>query len=157
MQKALGVIIVLALLCGGWYWYAHEARPSAPAPMLSADLYPLYPSAAWGAAEATTSPDYGAIVRLDSDPFTNVTNIAAISQPFTAYYHDKLTEAGWLQDMSKEAGGPGAEVSYYTKRDEFAVVSFHSDFLVKHPDAPSECPCNVTFSLINGTETAPLP
>ena len=32
------------------------------------------------------------------------------------------------------------------------IVFFSSDFKVKNPDAPSECPCDVQFSLISGTQ-----
>jgi len=65
---------------------------------------------------------------------------------------EKLTAAGWVRDMSREAGGPGAEVSVYTKGEQFIVVMFQSLFKVKHADAPSECPCDVTFSLMSGTQ-----
>ncbi len=152
----LWVIIILAVLAGGWYWYAGQPQQSMRA-QLNADIYPLYSSATWETAVATTSPEYGQVVQVQSAPFADTTNIAAISTPFTQYYNDKLTAAGWTQDMSREAGGPGAEVSFYTKGDQFVKVSFHSVFKVNNPDAPSECPCDVSFTLVSGTQTSPTP
>jgi hypothetical protein len=89
---------------------------------------------------------------VQSTPFTNVTNIASKSTLFTQYYHRKLIAAGWTPDMSREAGGPGAEISVYTRGDQFIVVSFSSLFRVQSPDAPSQCPCDVQFTLMNGVQ-----
>ena len=117
---------------------------------LAADLYPLYPGASWGPVASTTSPDYGPVDVVQSTPFANLTDIAAKSTPFTAYYHALLLKAGWVQDMLREAGGPGSEVSVYTKGNQFIVVSFHSVFHVQSQDAPEECPCDLQFSLMSG-------
>jgi hypothetical protein len=122
------------------------------APAFAADLYPLYSGVSWGTVEATTSPDYGIVSLMQSTPFTNITDIASKSTPFTQYYHDKLLAAGWKVDISREAGGPGAEISVYTKGNQFVVVSFHSLFHVQQPDAPSQCPCDLQFSLTSGVE-----
>lgn len=151
MLKRIFVLIVLIIVIAvGWNWYAGQGGTTST-PALNAALYPLYSSAQWSKAHekvATDGPGY----EIVSNPFTDVTDIGAVSTPFTKYYLDKLTAAGWAPDMSREAGGPGAEVSYYTKGDQFIIVSFHSDFKVKHPDAPSECPCDVTLSLMSGTQ-----
>lgn len=149
----LYIIVILALAFGGWYWYVSQGNGGAG---LNADLYPLYPGATWGEVKAKTTAD-GTGYEVVSEPFTNVTNIAEKSTPFAKYYDDKLTGAGWAQDMMREAGGPGAEVSYYTKGDQFIVVSFHSVFNTKHPDAPSECPCDVQLSLMSGTQVGSTP
>ncbi len=122
------------------------------APAFAADLYPLYSGVSWGRLEATTSPDYGAVAILQSSPFVGITNIASKSSPFTQYYHDKLIAAGWAQDMMREAGGPGAEISVYTKGDQFIVISFSSLFHVRQPDAPEQCPCDVQFTLMSGLQ-----
>src|SRR3989338_998334 len=150
----LYIIVALVLVLGGGDWCAgqgSEATPSAAA-VLNADAYPLYAGVTWGAAVATTSPDYGPVTVVKSTAATDTTNIAAVSTPFTKYYEDKLRAAGWARDMMREAGGPGAEVSVYTKGDQFIVVMFQSLFKVKHADAPSECPCDVQFSLMSGTQ-----
>lgn len=115
---------------------------------LEADAYPLYDKVEWGEAEILE----GGLVRVASKPIIDTMNIAAVAMPFTGYYHDKLISAGWVQDMMREAGGPGANVSYYAKDGRFIVVSFESEFKIKHDDAPSECPCDVTFSLTSGRE-----
>ncbi|MEK7601350.1 MAG: hypothetical protein AAB480_02360 [Patescibacteria group bacterium] len=140
-------IVVLVVVLGGWYWYAGQGGAAT----LNADLYPLYSGTAWGEPQAKTTSD-GPAYEVVSTLFTDVTNIAAVSATFTKYYEDKLTAAGWTRDMMREAGGPGAEVSTYTKGDQFIVVSFHSVFKVKHPDAPSECPCDVQLTLLSGTQ-----
>lgn len=115
---------------------------------LEADAYPLYDGVEWGEAEILE----GGLVRVASKPIIDTTNIAAAARPFTGYYHDKLISAGWKQDPMREAGGPGASVSYYAKDGRFIVVSFESEFKIKHDDAPSECPCDVTLSLTSGRE-----
>lgn len=117
-------------------------------PRLEADAYPLYDGVEWGEAEILE----GGLVRVASMPIIDTTNIAAVARPFTGYYHDKLISAGWKQDLMREAGGPGASVSYYAKDGRFIVVSFESEFKIKHDDAPSECPCDVTLSLTSGRE-----
>lgn len=157
MKKTyLSILVVLAVLLAGAYWYMGEVPGGEHGTQqMNAAVLPLYTGATWGTAASTTSADYGEIVQLQSQPFTDVTDIAAISSPFTKYYEDKLTSDGWVRDMSREAGGPGAEVSVYTKGDQFIVVAFRSVFKVTHPDAPSECPCDVTFTLSSGTQVGP--
>ncbi len=156
MKKTLLYIIVLVVVvAGGWYWYAKQNSGTIAQGIslrLNADVYPLYAGATWGAEAATTSPEYGPITVVQSVPFADVTNIAEKAMPFEKYYQDKLTAAGWVPDNARAASGPGANITYYTKGGQFIVVFFHSDFKVKHPDAPSECPCDVQFSLISGTQ-----
>ena len=155
MKTFLYIIVLVVVAAGGWYWYAKQYSGTVAQGItlrLNADVYPLYTGATWGEAAATTSPDYGPIPVVQSVPFTDVTNIAEKSTPFEEYYDDKLTAAGWVPDDMRAASGPGANITYYAKGDQFIVVFFHSDFKVKNPDAPSECPCDVQFSLISGTQ-----
>lgn len=154
----IGVLVLLALAGGAYYWLAPgRGTPAAPAeqatPQLDEALYPLYP-ARWSEPAVTTA-DGAPVVEVEATAATDTTDIAAVTTPFTTYYRDKLASAGWQPDMSREAGGPGAEVSYYTKGDQFLIVSFHSVFKVQHPDAPSECPCDVTLQLASGTAGTP--
>ena len=151
----LYIVVLVVIVAGGWYWYAGQGGGAAApreATALNADLYPLYSGATWGPTVATTSLDYGQITVVQSVPFTDITNIAEKSMPFEKYYDDKLTAAGWVPDNMRAASGPGANITYYTKGDQFVIVFFRSDFKVKHPDAPSECPCDVQFSLLSGTQ-----
>ena len=157
-KNILYTIIVLIVLAVGFYWYGNQSGGTAtPSATLNADVYPLYSGATWGQAEATTSPDYGQVVEVQSVPVTNTSDISAVSTPFTKYYDDKLTAAGWTPDVSREAGGPGAEISVYTKGDQFIVVMFSSLFHVMPADAPEQCPCDVTLSLMSGTQVGPTP
>lgn len=170
----IGVVVVLIVGVGVWFWVqgdrtveqGSEAEHSGTAGeervsdqiRLEADAYPLYPGAEWGretaetAGTETTAADGNGtgIVTVTSEPFVDVTNIAAVSTPFTEYYRQKLTAAGWKPDMMREADGPGANVSYYAKDDRFIIVSFQSDFKVRSDDAPSECPCDVRLSIASG-------
>lgn len=153
MKKLIYVLIVLIMIAGIWYLSLDQKGSSEQTTItqtskLNADVYPLYTGAIWGDVQATSSPDFGSVMMVQSALFTDVTNIAKLSTPFTQYYHDKLIASGWIQDIKREAGGPGSEISVYTNGDRFIVVSFHSVFTVHHPDAPSECPCNVRFTLM---------
>lgn len=155
-KRILYVIIVLLVVVGGWFWYAGQkngaAAPDTAAAALHADLYPLYAGATWDSVEATSSPERGLVSIVRSVPFVDTMDIAGVSMPFEKYYVDKLTAAGWTRDMAGEASGPGANISVYRKDGQFVAVSFQSVFKVRKPDAPVECPCDVTLSLMSGTQ-----
>lgn len=153
-KRILFLILIIVLVAVGWNWYAGQGA-TLSAPVLSADVYPLYPGAQWGTPTATTSPDHGPVTVVKSVPVPDTINIAAVSAPFSKYYDDKLKAAGWVQDMMEEAGGPGAEISVYRKGDQFVVVMFASVFHVRKPDTPVQCPCDVTLTLMSGTQTGP--
>lgn len=146
MNKSVGIILFGILIgIGAFVFATRDTTPQS----LNADLYPLYAGVVWGPVQTSTVE--GAVgYEVVSEPILNITNIAASSTPFYEYYQHKLTAAGWTQDMSREAGGPGAEVSVFTKGTEFIVVSFRSDFKVKPKDAPMRCPCDLTFTLVSG-------
>ncbi len=124
------------------------AETDEETPELEADAYPLYDGVEWGEVQKLE----GGLLRVASKPVLNTTNIAAVATPFTQYYQQKLTAAGWEQDIMREASGPGANVSTYINGDRFIVVSFESEFKVKSDDAPSECPCDITLSITSGKE-----
>lgn len=124
------------------------AETDEETPELEADVYPLYDGVEWGSVQKLE----GGLLRVASKPVLNTTNIAVVAMPFTDYYHQKLTAAGWEQDIMREASGPGANVSTYIKGDRFIVISFETDFKVKSDDPPSECPCDVTLSITSGKE-----
>lgn len=144
----LGIAVLVGV--GAWCWQVNNTHESPVMP-LNAAVYPLYQGVAWTAPHSQTSAN-GSGYEVVSEPISNTTDIAAVSSPFVQYYHDKLLAAGWTQDMNEEAGGPGAEVSVYRKDSEFIVVSFRSDFHVRPENAPEQCPCDVTLSLMSGVQ-----
>ena len=123
-------------------------------PALVSALYPLYTGVNWGSVTATTSPDYGTVAVLQSIPLTNITDIATKSTPFMSYNHTQLVHAGWVEDIQREAGGPGTETTVYKKGDQFIVTAFHSVFHDQQPSGPAQCPCDVQFTLMNGLSSS---
>ncbi len=158
---AFGVVVV-AVVALVWFLFATDkvadkgqgrgvenvAETDEETPELEADVYPLYDGVEWGSVQKLE----GGLLRVASKPVLDTNNIAAVATPFTQYYQQKLTAAGWEQDIMREAGGPGANVSTYIKGDRFIVISFESEFKIKSDDAPSECPCDVTLSITSGKE-----
>lgn len=147
MKKTVFIVVVVGVVIGfgAFMLFGRTQLPTA----LNQDLYPLYSGVSWGEIKSA-SVDGAVGYEALSEPILNINNIAASSTPFTDYYRNKLTAAGWTQDMSREAGGPGAEVSVYTKGNEFVIVSFHTNFHTKPTNAPEQCPCDLQFSLISG-------
>jgi hypothetical protein len=158
--KYLGLMIGGAIILGlVWFFFFNDQNKSVEQgsetenvvgseveARLEADTYPLHAGAEWGEVQKLE----GGLTRVASKPIVDTTNIAGVAMPFTEYYHQKLTASGWEQDLMREASGPGANMSYYAKDDHFIVISFESEFKVKHADAPSECPCDVTLSVTSG-------
>jgi len=151
----LGIVFLVSI----WFWFLSNQNIEQGSEVvenetvtetmvqLEADVYPLYSGTKWGRGIVENDQ-----VRIVSEPFTDITNIQAVSEPFTKYYHQKLTTAGWELDMMREASGPGANMSYYAKGEQFIIIGFESEFKVKNENAPSECPCDVTLSIVSGAE-----
>jgi hypothetical protein len=125
---------------------------------LNADLYPLYSGISWGNEKAatttmrlktTTFPING--YKITSQTINGITNIAAITTPFTDYYRQKLLAAGWKQNIYMEAGRPGSEIEGYIKGNNSITIEFDSVFTVKNPNEPEQCPCNTTLSIFSGS------
>jgi hypothetical protein len=142
------LIIVIGLVVGIGAYFAWQTTHEPLT--LNTDLYPLYTAAQWGPVK-TSTVEGAAGAEMQSQPIVNIINIAASSTPFTDYYKTKLTNAGWTPDMNREAGGPGAELTVYTKGNQFIIVSFTSVFHTKPKNAPEQCPCDLEFTLISGT------
>ena len=130
------------------------ACPSAPAPTISADAYPLYAGATWGTPTASAMEGMDGAT-LSSDAITGVSDIAAIALPFENYYKSKLTTLGWTEDTTLDAGGPGSAETGYKKDDARIVVGYAADFLGTKPDQPVSYPCSLTLSVWSGTKKAP--
>ena len=122
------------------------------------DIYPLPSRMTWGEKRAGTimpgeenvpKPIIG--VGIESQPIVNVSDISAISLPFENYYRGKLVAAGWTEDDTLAAGGPGAEIAGYKKGNNYAIFKYASVFKTKGIDSPETCPCDVTFSVFVGS------
>ncbi|MBU6323417.1 MAG: hypothetical protein KGI41_03465 [Patescibacteria group bacterium] len=131
---------------------APEAAQPAPGP-LTADAYPLYPSALWGAAEAA-SFSAGASsfsgYEAAAEPKKDVTDLAALFAPFERYYQQKLEAAGWTEDINLAANGPGSGITAYRKGGAVLIVGYESVFKAGGKNAPAECPCDLTLYVFSG-------
>jgi hypothetical protein len=151
-------LFLLAVLVFAIGWYSFRATMPIPptsnnAPVLPADVYPLYPGVKWGAAYTASTTD-GVGYRVDAQSVMQVMDIGAVFMPFVSYYEQKLSSAGWVRDMMREAGGPGGGVSVYTKGSDAISVIYSTTFHAKHDNAPSECPCDVQLSLVSSVVAA---
>jgi len=124
---------------------------TATASNLSPDAYPLFSGVSWGAEQSKTDSGITGYA-VSSVPVENISNPAAFTQPFEQYYAEKLKKAGWSEDISKAAGGPGASVTVYTKGSEYIVTSFSTKFKGGVANEPVQCPCDTTFSVFSGTK-----
>ena len=126
-----------------------QVHITATAPQLTADAYPLYAGATWGTEQSKI--DMGITgYKISATPVENISNIAGVTQPFEKYYADKLKAAGWAEEPSLAADGPGASITAYRKGNEFIVISFSTDFKGGGKDEPVQCPCNTTLSVFSG-------
>lgn len=121
-------------------------------PKVSADLYPLYPSADWQAATAEsfavgTASFSGASIA--SAPIPAGMNPGAIFTPFENYYSKKLKALGWKVADDLAAGGHVGGQTRYRKGDEVILTRFGINYQTRPENAPSECPCDVTLSLFS--------
>lgn len=116
---------------------------------INTDIFPLYEGVTWGKA-ALVKDEAGEYWRVVSNTISNITNIYELAGPFAEYYDQKLTSAGWVRDINREASGPGSNISYYEKNGEFITIAYDSDFKVENENAPSECPCDLRFTITSG-------
>jgi len=119
---------------------------------LSQVLYPLYSDANWEVPKAETvtigtSTYSGASV--SSVPVTGTMDPGSIFTPFLNYYDSKLKALGWKVDNYLAAGGHVGGQTGYRKADGLILVRFSFLYHTVAEAAPSECPCDVTFSLFS--------
>jgi hypothetical protein len=122
------------------------------------DIYPLPSGITWNEMRAATVapgdenvPGMLAGIKITSQPITNITDLSAPSAPFEKYYKAKLVAAGWTEDNSMAAGGPGAEIVGYKKGNDYIILEYASIFKNKGDNSPETCPCDMTFSIFAGT------
>jgi len=137
--------IVIVLVAAAAYHYAHHTTV-----LLHSDLYPLYSGVTWGKVTSSKFDDLSGY-ETTSLAAVNTTDIGAAAIPFIKYYDAKLTAAGWTEDVSRDADGPGDAITFYKKGDSTIVISYTSDFKVSPPDAADECPCDVTLSVFSSS------
>lgn len=125
---------------------------SAVEPRIAIDLYPLYTGATWNRAVAKESTmgttTYkgaymtSAVINADMDPGKFVT-------PFTQYYDALLKAHGWhvANDLAAD-GHTGGQIGYRNGPGTI-LVGFTIDYQSRPENAPSECPCTVSFSLFS--------
>ncbi|HVZ75770.1 MAG TPA: hypothetical protein VG934_00655 [Candidatus Paceibacterota bacterium] len=150
----IGIIVVLVIAAAAIYWLWGE-QAQAPttnnsAPLLAADAYPLYTGVAWGSVASATLEDLIG-VEVTSQAATDITNIASTSQPFEDYYRQKLLAAGWSVDIARAAGGPGSDITVYSKGGDFIATQVSTDFKGTQPNEPVQCPCDVTLRVFSGS------
>ncbi|HUD02482.1 MAG TPA: hypothetical protein VMR46_00475 [Candidatus Paceibacterota bacterium] len=122
------------------------------------DIYPLPPGFTWGGKGVATISQGGSAtstlvgIQIESEPILNITDLSAKTLPFDAYYKQKLAAAGWSVDNALAAGGPGAEITGYTKGAEYIVLQFSSVFKNTPQNSPETCPCDMTFSVFGGSK-----
>ncbi len=161
-DRAAGQPMSTAPSVGKTAYFVTDGTSLYEAPIAAA--YPLYAgsgvgvgsSSATGISWATPTPVFATTtpsligVEIVSQPIMNITDLATPSTPFMNHYRRALTATGWTVDNMLAAGGPGAEITGYTKGSDYFIVSYTSDFKVKSADAPEQCPCDLTFSLFAG-------
>jgi hypothetical protein len=118
---------------------------------LNADAYPLYSELSWGAEQPGTIENLSGYETI-SAPITNITDLSAVSQPFDAYYKNKLETAGWTVDNSLAAGGPGDSITGYKKGNDYILYGYTTKFKDIKPNEPEQCPCDISFSVFSGTK-----
>jgi hypothetical protein len=147
---AAAALVVLAA-AAALVWGAKEAQAPTLTHHLNADAYPLYGALTWGGEQATSSFGMQGY-RVISQPVSNINDIASVTQPFSDYYAQKLAALGWTVDSALAAGGPGADLTAYQKGSDYILVNYQTDFKGTPPNAPVQCPCDVTFSVFSGSQ-----
>lgn len=160
-------VVIVACLAAGVYLFQKSQPPQAPVAQPQGqqvpansftDIYPLPSGITWNEAQTATlaAGDVNVAstligIKVESQPIQNITDLSAPSMPFDAYYQKKLTAAGWTVDNDLAAGGPGAEITGYTKGNEYIILEYSAVFKNQPADSPETCPCDLTFSVFEGT------
>ncbi len=174
------LILMLVLVCTGtalWFLHAGNSGVEAPSnssfgtgtstgqlptnnsitqPKLAIDLYPLYTDAVWNKTASEhvvigTTTYQGAA--MTSAPIDAKMDPGKVFMPFTQYYDELLASHGWHVANELAAGGHTGGLVGYRNGPGTILVSFHIEYKTTPKDAPSECPCVVTFSLFSSGAT----
>jgi hypothetical protein len=144
----LGLVAILT----GIYFYSSTTEvvqtPIVITKNLAEDIYPLYSNLSWGSEHQKIFETFSGY-EVISTPIVNISDLSAVSVPFDTYYRNKLRAAGWVEDSSLAAGGPGSEITAYRKGQGLIITSFHTDFKGGATNEPVQCPCDITFSVFS--------
>lgn len=153
MKKQYGIfsiiILVISVSIIGTFFWAQNSEHEIGEQQLHADVYPLYVGAQWGDEYEKLFTE----IRGDeiaSIPIKNITDLSAVFVPFDAYYKDKLSALGWIEDQSLAAGGPGSSLTAYKKGDHYIMVGYSTVFRGGAKNEPVQCPCDITFTVFSG-------
>lgn len=161
------VILILIIAFGSGSWLLFGQKPgttplptdtesNAVHPKLAVDLYPLYAAAAWNETATghivigTTTYSGASITSADIDANMDP---AKVFMPFTQYYDNLLKSRGWHEANELAAGGHTGGMTGYQNGPGTILVAFHIEYKSTPKDAPSECPCTVSFSLFSSGAT----
>ena len=159
-KKTLLIIIVMIIIIAGasvaifgWPRAKISQSPDATAELkLADDAYPLYSGAVWGkpsVGTVTLGTSTVSAVEADSVPVMKTMSPADVFLPFENYYAAKLISAGWVVDNSLAADGPGSGITAYRKSGQVMEINYQSQFLNVSDNAPEQCPCNVSLSIVS--------
>ena len=154
MNRNIIWIVVIIVVGSGLYWWTSNRNISSiiVQPKLTEDIYPLYNDAEWGIPVSksmivgTTTYDGASIT---SQTISADMNPGGILMPFERYYDAKLKALGWSVANDLAAGGPVGGQTGYSKGDDTILIGFRINYSNQPKDAPSECPCDVSFSIFS--------
>lgn len=167
-KQSITVIVTVLVVVVLLYFFGHregrapaEQAPYATSatttePRVAIDLYPLYADVEWNKAETekvTIGTTTYSGVSVTSATVDADTNPAAIFTPFTDYYDTLLRGRGWHIANNLAAGGhTGGQIGYQNGPGTI-LVRYTITYEKKPENAPSECPCDVSFSLFSSGAT----
>ncbi len=125
-------------------------------PKLAIDFYPLYAGASWNKSvveNVTIGSTTYSGASMTSAAIDAGMNPERVFTPFTQYYDKLMKEHGWHIANELAAGGHTGGQTGYKNGPGTILVGFHIDYQTKPENAPSECPCAVTFSLFSSGAT----
>jgi len=122
------------------------------------DVYPLFSNATWS-SPITTKLDTSNESNVPVQEIKGTGQISdnTQSQDFSNYYKNKLTAAGWTEDVTMAANGNvGGEVAY-RKDNNLIVLNYQltPGKITSGANEPMQwtCPCNMNYKIFTGQTT----
>jgi len=114
---------------------------------------PPYSKFSWNGAYGTTKTFSGitvAGVAMKTSPVAHIQNIAALTQPFYAYYNSALIADGWSLAQNLEADGAGSSIRAYQKGNKYIFLAHVATDENVNPAKIFSCPCTIQFGVLIG-------